>query len=355
MGVVLLIAITVMLVAIVGAMIADTDSRLEEPTPKVAVDFSFTQDGSNVIVSHESGAILDTNRLELRGPGQAIFSGAELAAGDSFIIQSDSPSEQFDLMYTRDDAPDAVLATAENPLVSDLGGVPPQITLAYEDLSVADSDYDYNDWAFDMQTTIDGYFEKETRHATELSMEFDPLARGGGYNHDQYIVPGELGEGEYDLTVFDGEGTVVRDESGEFDSDTRILLLNSGNAFDSQTNAKKGNSCTAPGRRVELELTLDSPAEIPGNPIDADRQHGAGLPFNPVMEPSGNDAEIGIGDPRLVTVPTNWKWPTEQDHIASAYEDVGPEDGGKGDTPNFEIDTWFQEPTDEDNVFGACR
>jgi hypothetical protein len=72
------------------------------------------------------------------------------------------------------------------------------------------------------------------------------------------------------------------------------------------------------------------------------------------MEPSGNDNIIGIGDPRLVTVPTDWRWPTERTHIADAYEAVGPDDAGNGDDPEFEENTWFEEPADTNNVFDGC-
>ncbi len=358
LGVGLLLAITVALVAVSGMMLTESSSELNEPTPEAAVDFSVTQQEQNVVIEHEGGQTLDTDNIEVQGPGTVRFSDGDdgqFSASETLVIETDSPSESFELLYVRDDAPDAVLARAENPLVADLGGVPPQITVSYEDLTVDSSDYDYNDWAFDMKTQITGYFDNDTRHATELSFEFDPLARGAGYSHDQYIVPDELGSGEYSLTVSDGEGSVVRERSAEFDSDTRLFVMDSGDAFDSMDNSKTGQPCVDPDRTAELTLTLDSPAEIPDNPIDADKQHGAGLPFDPVMEPSGNDERIGIGDPRMVTVPTDWRWPTERTHIADAYEEVGPDDAGDGDTPNFETNTWFENPEDSSNVLDRCE
>ncbi len=358
LGVALLLAITVMLVSITGVMLTGSSSNLNKPTPEASVEFSVTQQQKNVVIKHEAGRTLDTDNIEVRGPGTVRFrdgDDGQISAGENLIIETDSPSDSFTLVYVRDDAPDAVLAQAENPLVADLGGVPPQITVSYEDLTVDSSDYDYNDWAFDMQTQITGYFENDTRYATELSFEFDPLARGAGYSHDQYIVPDELGEGEYELTVFDGEETVVRETSAEFNGSSKLFLMDSGNAFDSMDNSKTGQPCVDPDRTAELTLTLDSPAEIPDNPIDANRQHGAGLPFDLVMEPSGNDEQIGIGDPRMVTVPTDWNWPTERTHIADAYEDVGPDDAGDGDAPNFETNRWFENPDGSSNVLDRCE
>ena len=359
LGVALLLVITIALVSLAGMMLTDSSSDLNDPTPKLSVDFSVTQQEKNVVVKHEGGRTLDIDNIRIRGPGTARFGDAgddgQFSASEELIIETDSPSEAFEIVYVRDDEDDAVLARAENPLIADLGGVPPQITVSYEDLTVDDSDYDYNDWAFDMKTQITGYFDNDTRHATQLSFEFDPLARGAGYSHDQYIVPDELGSGEYELTVYNGEGTAIREKTAEFDSNTRIFLMDSGDAFDSMDNSKTGKPCVEPDRTAELKLTLDSPAEIPDNPIDADKQHGAGLPFDPVMEPSGNDEKIGIGDPRMVTVPTDWKWPTERTHIADAYENVGPDNAGDGDPPEFETNTWFEQPEDSDNVLDRCQ
>jgi FlaG/FlaF family flagellin (archaellin) len=355
-GVALAVFITILLAGVFGVVLIELGSDLNEPAPNLAVEFSVTQQGQNVVVTHTAGSPLAVDNLDLRGPGTARFGGEELTAGDSFVIQTEQPSEEFRLLYTPGDTV-TLLSTIENPLVADLGGVPPQVTVGYEDLALGSSgnDYDYNDWAFDMQTTIAGYMLEETRHATHLSIEFEPLARGGGYDHDQYLVPEDLGAGEYELTVSAPDGTVLRQERGAFDANTSLFLVNSGDVFGSNTNSNSGESCTTPGRTIQLELTLDTPTEIPDNPIDADRQHGAGLPFNLTMEPSGNNDTIGIGDPRLVTVPTDWRWPEENTHIANAYESVGPENASAGDVPNFEVNTWFEEPTDPSNVFDACR
>ena len=358
LGVALLLLITVALVSITGFVLTSghATSDLHEPTPKVATEFTFKQEGKNIVGRHVGGASIQTDRLTVRGPGEVYFGGDErLESGDTFEIITNNPSAQFSLVYTRPEKSNAVLATAKNPLVADIGGVPPQITTSYEDLKVGTSDYDYNDWAYDMKTNITGFFENDTRHAVEMKMEFRPLARGAGYHHDQYIVPEELGTGTYNLTVYDGNDNVVREESAEFTSDTRIFLMDSKNALDSMDNANNGDTCTEPDRWVKLELDLDNPAVIPDNPINADRQHGAGLPFNPVMEPSGNNEKIGIGDPRMVTVPTDWKWPDERTHIAQAYENVGPEDAGDGDPPEFKINEWFEDTTSADRVVGACR
>ena len=356
LGVALLLVITVALVSITGLILTGSPSDLNEPTPKVSTEFTFKQEGKNIVGRHMGGQSIPIDRLRVDGPGEVHFHDDSLLdSGDTFEIVTNNPSAEFELVYVRPEKSNAILATAKNPLVADIGGVPPQITTSYEDLKVGTSDYDYNDWAYDMKTNITGFFENDSRHAVEMKMEFRPLARGAGYHHDQYIVPEELGSGEYTLTVYDGNDNVVRKESGEFTNDTRIFLMDSKNALDSMDNAESGDRCTEPDRRANLKLDLDEAAVIPDNPINANRQHGAGLPFNPVMEPSGNNEKIGIGDPRMVTVPTDWKWPTERTHIAQAYQNVGPKDAGDGDPPNFKINDWFETTTSSDRVVGACR
>jgi hypothetical protein len=354
-AVVLTVAIVVVLTSVFGFVLFDFQSKLNEPPPNLAVEFSYTEQGQNIYVTHTAGSSLDPDNLEIRGPGEAFFDGVgeQLTAGDRFVIDADKPSEEFQLVYTREGEGAAILGTVGNPLVGDLGGVPPQITVGYEDLELGEgNDYDYNDWAFDMGTTIAGYSLNGTRYATFLSIEFDPLARGGGYSHNQSFVPESLGSGEYDLTVRQKNGSVLRTDEGSFDENTSIFLVDSGDVFSSNSNSNHGESCVPPDRTVQLELVLDNRTKIPDNPIDADRQHGAGLPFDLPMEPSGNDDTIGVGDKRLVTVPTDWQWPLETTRIDKSYEDVSFNE--TSDRPEFQTNTWFEQPVD-DEVYERCR
>jgi hypothetical protein len=355
LGVALLIVITAAMASVVVFAMSESTPELEQPSATAAVDFDFDREGATIVATHTGGEPLDVDRLSVRGPGEVTFPNGTIRSGDSFEISPQGAGGEFQLVHEHSRQPDTVLATVDNPLTDDLGGVPPQITLSHEDLEVDDSDFDYSDWVLDMETQITGYQADDTRYAREMRFEFTPQARSGGYSHDQYIVPDELGTGEYELTVFDGAGSVVREESGEFSSDTEIFVMNSDDAFDAHTNAEPDQTCTDPDRTAKLTLTLDGPTQIPDNPIDETKQHGAGLPFNPVMEPSGNDERIGVGDSRLVTVPTDWAWPLSGEHIATAYEDVGPENpDDRGDAPTFESATWYENPQNTDAIFDGC-
>jgi Protein of unknown function (DUF1628). len=131
-GVAMVVIIAILLASVLGVLLIDFGSELNEPGPNLAVEFSVTQQGQNVVVTHAAGSPLAVDNLELRGPGTARFSEAELAAGDSFVIQTEQPSEEFRLLYAPGDGGTRLLSTIENPLVADLGGVPPQITVGYE-------------------------------------------------------------------------------------------------------------------------------------------------------------------------------------------------------------------------------
>ena len=147
-AVVLTVAIVVVLTSVFGFVLFDFQSKLNEPPPNLAVEFSYTEQGQNIYVTHTSGSSLDPDNLEIRGPGEAFFDGVgeQLTAGDRFVIDADKPSEEFQLVYTREGEGVAILGTVGNPLVGDLGGVPPQITVGYEDLELGEgNDYDYND------------------------------------------------------------------------------------------------------------------------------------------------------------------------------------------------------------------
>jgi hypothetical protein len=166
------------------------------------------------------------------------------------------------------------------------------------------------------------------------------------------FVPESLGNGEYDLTVRQKTGSALRTDEGSFDETTSIVLVDSGDVCSSNNNSKDGESCEPPDRTVQLELVLDNRTKIPDNPIDADRQHGVGLPFDLSMEPSGNDDTISVGDRRLVTVSTDWQWPLETTRIDESYEDVGFNE--TSDRPEFQTNTWFEQPVD-DEVYERCR
>ena len=342
-GVAILIGVVVVLSAITLALLYPLATDIDEPAPVAATEFEFEPDSVGLVVTHEAGEPLEADNLLLRGPGEAVFDDDVIGPGDSFVIEIDEPGGEFVLVYEAEGVTDSVIAAADNPFDGDLGGLPANITLAYEDLEPERSDYDYNDWVVRTETEIQGFEADGEKFAQQVRLRFIPETRFGSFTHQQSIVPDGFGSGEYELRTFNSDGEVILDESeiGTYDEDTSIEIVNSGDVFGFQ------EACN-PRRTVELTFDIDGAVRLPSDPINETSQHGTNLPFDPIIEPSGNDLEIGSGDSQLLTVQTDWAWPGDGEHIATAYEPVGPADPDPvGDAPEFETRTWFEEPVDE--------
>lgn len=90
-GVALLIAVTVILAAVIGAVVLGlTTSEAEAPQASL----NFENSTSSVTISHEGGEALNGENVEIRGNFTFNFGdGDELAAGESLEKTSISPSE----------------------------------------------------------------------------------------------------------------------------------------------------------------------------------------------------------------------------------------------------------------------
>ncbi|MDR5672518.1 twin-arginine translocation signal domain-containing protein [Halalkaliarchaeum sp. AArc-GB] len=240
---------------------------------------------------------------------------------------------------------------------------PDTVSLSYEDLPLDGSnDYDYNDWVVDVDATFRGIEVDGDALISSIELDLLPKARGAGDTHRWSVVPGDvLGEGTYSLT-YDGNGE-GEEVDAEFDDETQIHVFNTGDVYpDSVTNALEGDddgTCIPPAYTATLEFELDDPWEFdPDEPLAEFGEHGVGLFFDPRLENLNpdRDVEFGIGDVRLLAVPTDWMWPYEKVHIATAYDGVtvADEPPGDGDQPIFEDDDWYENPVFGE-VFESCR
>ncbi|WP_411967034.1 type IV pilin [Haloferax sp. YSSS75] len=88
-GVILMVAITVILAAVIGTFVLGLGDQVSETAPQAS--FSFDYDGSNTLtVTHESGEAIDRNLLSFSGSGygstSSDFPNTNVAAGDSATI-----------------------------------------------------------------------------------------------------------------------------------------------------------------------------------------------------------------------------------------------------------------------------
>ena len=245
--------------------------------------------------------------------------------------------------------------------------IPETVSLAYEDLPrenapFGGNDYDYNDFVVDVVAEANG---GSNPGIESLSIDFIPKARGAGWTHEFSITNGGvLPDGDYSLEILDADGDEVDTDSGSFDAGDSIDIFTGG--FDSgaifpanETNAWPGDECVPPAYTAAVEIDFDENWVPDVDELDFTAPHGDGLFFDPELfvNESPHDALIEVGDIRLLSVPTDWKWPAENTHIAEAYDDVGTE----GDEPPanevkpvFE-ESWFDGGFDPDKVYHDCR
>ena len=77
-GVILMVAITVILAAVIGAFVLNI-GEFEESPPQNQFAWDFEDNGTNVTVTHGGGAVLDARQLSLAGP----WEGTDCAVVDS--------------------------------------------------------------------------------------------------------------------------------------------------------------------------------------------------------------------------------------------------------------------------------
>ena len=109
-GVILMVAITVILAAVIGAFVLGLGGETQE-TPQVSL--SFSQDGSDVTVSHRGGDGVPFDDLEARGAasGDVTGNGDVFTAGDTTTVTADgSEGDTLNIVWTGGNE-DAVLGS----------------------------------------------------------------------------------------------------------------------------------------------------------------------------------------------------------------------------------------------------
>ena len=234
------------------------------------------------------------------------------------------------------------------------------ITVAYEDLPLDRSDWDYNDWVATIETV--GTFQSVAGERYLTSMEFDitPKARGAAAEHEFGIkIPeGTFSvNGNYTLVIFDDEGNEVSTDTGAF-----VATANENFVIWEQTSAVLpdmsntdptgvlGPADVDPSQTAKLSIVFDDDgcgdfdfADYPEEDIGI---HGEGMFFDPYINSDRVAEDIGVGDTRMIVVPDDWRWPTERTAIWDAYDEVD-EDAGQ---PTF-VDGWWDLGFDEDLVY----
>ncbi|MDS0295387.1 type IV pilin N-terminal domain-containing protein [Halogeometricum luteum] len=93
-GVILMVAITVILAAVIGTFVLNLGGSVSQTTPQASFGFDFADDVGdsstydNVTITHETGATIDAARLNVTGPTDFGFADADgnYAGGDNSSI-----------------------------------------------------------------------------------------------------------------------------------------------------------------------------------------------------------------------------------------------------------------------------
>jgi flagellin-like protein len=91
-GVILMVAITVILAAVIGSFVLNLGGSLQQSAPQASFGFDYDTDNNNVTITHESGDSIEADRLTTAGHGDGptdwidtsgLNSGDTVSAGTS--------------------------------------------------------------------------------------------------------------------------------------------------------------------------------------------------------------------------------------------------------------------------------
>jgi flagellin-like protein len=90
-GVILMVAITVILAAVIGTFVLGLGDQVSESAPQASLSFDYDTNNNDVNVTHEGGATLEGANLALTGEGGTINDSVsgDFSAGDQIWIKAD--------------------------------------------------------------------------------------------------------------------------------------------------------------------------------------------------------------------------------------------------------------------------
>ncbi len=228
-------------------------------------------------------------------------------------------------------------------------------TVAFEDLEINDIDWDYNDFVVAIDTEAAFRGTEEDNGLDSLEFEIKPLARGAMYDHAfgmKFPAGTFTSDGEWILTVYDGDNELVGTETGDFFADDDMdftVIDHTSDALPGLANAFYCDDYVETDRWATLSIEFDELEPFDLGTIEQEEFtefHGEELFFDPYLYVHNTDDTIPTGDVRTLTVPDDWKWPTEETAIWDAYDEVEEDADG---SPTFVPEWW--DNYDDDLVY----
>ncbi|ELK55821.1 type IV pilin [Haloferax volcanii] len=99
-GVILMVAITVILAAVIGTFVLGLGDQVSETSPQASFDFDYTNTSGDLTITHESGTSIDADSVSISGPvgddgdtwADIDGSATEITAGSSITVTANGSS-----------------------------------------------------------------------------------------------------------------------------------------------------------------------------------------------------------------------------------------------------------------------
>ena len=90
-GVILMVAITVILAAVIGTFVLGLGDQVSDTAPQASFDFDFNETSGNVTITHEGGAQIDASNLNISANGNEVAwaDSDPITAGASTTVDYD--------------------------------------------------------------------------------------------------------------------------------------------------------------------------------------------------------------------------------------------------------------------------
>ena len=112
-GVILMVAITVILAAVIGAFVLGLGDQVSTQAPQASIGFSF--DGNNVTLAHEGGDNLDKSTIEVTMGGKLLYDDSGLNSNSTNTDDTAPDTDTWsDTISTGDELTIPVNATPTN-------------------------------------------------------------------------------------------------------------------------------------------------------------------------------------------------------------------------------------------------
>lgn len=106
-GVILMVAITVILAAVIGTFVLGLGDQVSDTTPSASFTFDYDDDNSKLTITHDGGDSIEASNLEIKSDAGSIniptsFTST-VSAGDSATADGVGPSETVRVVFNSDD------------------------------------------------------------------------------------------------------------------------------------------------------------------------------------------------------------------------------------------------------------